>query len=195
MEINFKIVLKGPEKVSSIGGDNASVVVAACKKIVEKDKYKTILITNCIVHQTSILLGEVCSINWINEVIEISKKVTSSILRSGVLNLKFKQIQKRLGLKSTLKIFCSTRFYTIYDVLSSVMTNRGALCQLILDKDCQDHLKPDVKKAILCVDQYENYFSNMEKALNLVREVSNCIRQMERDSFKLSDVTPLFNTI
>lgn len=185
----------GAQKVASIGGDNAAAVKKACELVIKSPGNEEILLVSCIVHVINLILQDICSLDHIKQVIDQAKLITSTVNRSKVLKGRFSEIQREVGASTTLKIFCSTRFYTALDVLDSVLVNRPVLEKLAIDEQARKPLedKTEVKKLMLDVDN--KFYSKSSEALGVITEISSCIRKMERDSSRLSDVTPMFNAI
>lgn len=108
------------------------------------------------------------------------------------LNNRFKGIQKSFRIETTLKVFFNTRFFSIEDVLQSIITNEQPLKQLDIDPEMSSYFKSGVKALILDADAF---YPKVQTTLNLVKELCNCIRKMESDNIRLSDIVPMFKSI
>lgn len=182
------------------------MILQALREITAEPDYQTILPINCSVHLFNLLLGDLAKVKPIKNVIDICKKITSSVNRSSVLLGKFKALQSREDLRvqresiakqinrpksKTLKIFCATRFSTLNDVVESVHINKHALQALVLDDSVKNEInKANISSSIL--DIQDDFWSGVNSVLKLISRVSHVLRWMESDDRKLSDVMPTF---
>ena len=159
--------------------------------MISDEDYSKILIALCVVHQLNLLLQSIMSIPSINALFSLASKLTSKINRSSILLGNFRRIQEAKGVRIALVNLCSTRFYTFSDVLRSILKNEEPLKQLAIDRQCAAILGDSLRAAILDPDTFEQ----LGVLRSLVANLADAIAIMERDSCRLSDVSPMFNRL
>jgi hypothetical protein len=170
----------GPNRVTAVVTDNAAAMKAMWKKA--EDAYPGLVCFGCAAHSLNLLLLEVFKVDEVKQLLKVCKAVTSLFAYSSLIDAIFSRKKGELGIATGLVEPVKTRWASYLDCLQSVLANKLAIQQTILEPLPSSRIDTNLKNQLLS----DATFEKIADALQLLYPVKGLVAVVEADSSSAS---------
>lgn len=179
-EVEAVVEQYGPEKFSTIIGDNAKNFQKALSNVATK--YPNIIPLRCIAHTLNLLCQDILKINCVDNLITSTNEIINHIRGSQVLNSLLK--------KKRLKQYVKTRWCTMEKSLKSLIDAKFQLQSLTIHPKAI-MLKNDVKMKL----KDENFWKDIKYIRDLFDPICKLITKVEGDQLYIHTIIDELNSL
>ena len=188
----IKSVIKesGPTKVFAIITDNAMNMKAAWEVV--RTTYPHIVTIGCSAHGLNLLLGDICELITLDNLIKKSKKLIKTIKHKHILNAMFIKKQKESKLSYALKLPGRTRWGAVVIMFQSLVNGKASLQSMAITEELENDLDADTRSLILDNDVF---WKRITLSIKLLNPIVDGITIVEGDKTTLSHAVKVLHDI
>ncbi|RWS19540.1 uncharacterized protein B4U80_12275, partial [Leptotrombidium deliense] len=176
----------GYKKISALITDNAANM-QSLRRIVNAE-YKNIEVFGCAAHGYNLIFKDIIQIDFFKNVFDISKSIVKEVNDSSIKLAKFDELRKDQC--NRLKFYVATRWYSLVNLLQSVLDAKNILGTMAFQKVIEQQTNVD---AIL--EKHFQFWNNLEVTLNVLKPISKVIGEVEKDNSFISDIPVINNNL
>ena len=182
----------GPQKFSCILTDNANVMRAAWRIIVEK--FPHISTNGCSAHTVNLLIKDVVAMNDNAKIVKDAERIIKFCKNHHMIKAKLDEIRTAENVIKTLSMPVSTRWYSTFTAMNDLKSLKYCLIKLV-DNERQMladiNPKPNSVKVINTIASAD-FWNRLAGLIKVLEFPSNVIGKLEGDDAQLSYVYHYF---
>lgn len=195
-ELSAVIDSIGKNRCLGVVSDNAASMKKAWTILKNDPRYKDLPIAyySCICHTLNLLVYDIFKLKNVSALEEMAKKIVKTVNNIHILKSTFVLIQKsKKEVFTTLKMPVKTRWGSVVHCLESILQNKGVLQQLAWSDDVNvtKKLGDEIQMHILEF----SFWYKIDKIVDLMKPITECIKNLESDNPYVSDVFYALNDI